>query len=320
MTRWSSCGTRAGCCPPTASASRSSSGAASTPAPAPALAVSLVEALTLSDALVDRLRDRLSLDPLAGVGERLAALRAAVERCLDQVTEGAGPAAPEISPDTGDPAAEDAVRAPAPADRRSRRAGRPGRRRRAGPSASSKPRWPVRARPHRTAARHRDLVRDRERASPARRRPRSPGGAAAGARRRAAPTGSLGAPRLAVPDVSNLGPVPETRRRAGGVRRAGLDRVAAAFAHAEAAYGAARWPSATSCGACCAATAPWPPAACRDEDGRRRPSPGRRHTTSCGRRRATSPPRRPRWPATSRPCGARPHRHDPPTTGRRRPE
>jgi hypothetical protein len=53
----------------------------------PGLAVSLVEALTLSDALALRLLGRLALDPLAGVGERLAVVRAAVERCRDQADD-----------------------------------------------------------------------------------------------------------------------------------------------------------------------------------------------------------------------------------------
>jgi hypothetical protein len=192
------------------------------------LSVSLVEALTLSDALAERLRDRLALDPLAGAGERLAAVRAAVERCRDQATD----------PRTGTPAAEATVRRLRErlddlADRAGRGADV------TGPLALLEVDV---ARAERdlivAAARHRDLVRDRESAAEA----------AALLEAREEPLRALAArcadkiapahvPRLAVPDVSNLGPVPETTAELD-VYRTRLGRVLDAFAHAEAAFAA----------------------------------------------------------------------------------
>jgi hypothetical protein len=188
------------------------------------LAVSLVEALTLSDALVGRLRDRLALDPLAGAGERLAALRAAVERCRDLATDRR----------SGDPAAEPGVvrlreRVDALAERAGRGADVTGPLTQLEGDTARAERDLIVA-----AARRRDLLRDRDRAVDLvavleAREPALRALAARCADKIADP------PRLAVPDVSNLGPVPETAAELDAYLGR-LDQVSAAFAYAEAAY------------------------------------------------------------------------------------
>jgi hypothetical protein len=194
--------------------------------PGAGLSVSMVEALVLSDALTGRLRDRLDLDPQAGVAERLAAVRAAVERCRDHATDR----------HSGDMAALPAVdRLRGRVDDVAARAGR-------GADVGG-PLGELEADVARTerdlivgAARRRDLVRDRERALDA--------VAELGARGEAARTLAArctdriaGAPRLAVPAVANLGPVPETQAELDAFE-ARLDRVAAALRRVEEAYGA----------------------------------------------------------------------------------
>jgi hypothetical protein len=191
------------------------------------LSVSLVEALTLSDALASRLRTRLALDPLAGVGERLAAVRAAVERSRDLIT------ANPTEHDASETAAVQALRR-----RVDDLAGRAARGADVeGPLAVLETDV---ARVERDlivgGARRRSVVRDRDEAL----------ALTASLEAREQPLRELAArchdkianaPRLAVPDVSKLGPVPTDR--------AGLDthvdrlhRVAAALTYAEDAYGA----------------------------------------------------------------------------------
>jgi hypothetical protein len=194
--------------------------------PGSGLAVSLVEALVLCDALTERLRDRLDLDPQAGVGERLAAVRATVERCRDRVTDRR----------EGDPSALPKVqRLRGRVDDLAAKAGRGADI--DGPlalleiDAAHAERDLIVA-----AARRRDLVRDHERAvvtveQLARR------GEAARALAARCTDRIAGAPRLAVPDVTRLGPVPETQPELDAFE-ARLDQVTAALTHVEEAYGA----------------------------------------------------------------------------------
>ena len=177
----------------------SSAAAGSTPVPAGALAVSLPEACRLSDALAASLRARLGLDPSeADLQARLRALRASVERVPR-------PRRPRTrqGPRRGRLGAR-----PARHPRRRRAGQGAARRRRRRPArAAGAGRRPRRARPHRRCL------------EPPRRRPRRGQGqgaalGAGGARRGAADLAArcvaqvAPAPRLAVPDVSALGPVP----------------------------------------------------------------------------------------------------------------
>jgi hypothetical protein len=194
--------------------------------PGAGLAVSLVEALVLSDALTERLRDRLDLDPRAGAGERLAAVRATVERCRDHATDR----------HSGDPAALPGIQRLR--DRLDELAARATR--------GADIEGPLRvlevdvARTERdlivAASRRRDLERDYERAVIAVDQLSRRGEAARALAARCSDR-IAGAPRLAVPDVTRLGPVPESQPALDEFE-ARLDRVAAALAQVEQAYGA----------------------------------------------------------------------------------
>jgi hypothetical protein len=188
------------------------------------LAVSLVEALVLSDALTERLRDRLDLDPRAGAGERLTAVRAAVERCRDLATDRASGDRGALLAVQGlrDRVDDLAARADRGADV-------------AGPLGALEADV---ARAERdlivAAARQRDLLRDRDRAA-ATIGVLAARGEAARALAARCTDRIAGAPRLAVPDATRLGAVPETQPELDAFER-DLDRVARALDRVEQAY------------------------------------------------------------------------------------
>ncbi len=210
------------------------------------VAVSLVEASRLCDALTGALRARLSLDPLAsGLAERVASLRAALERCREMVAESRSAAAARARQAAQDAAAAAASATPvdekaladlrADVDDLADRAGRGADV--AGPFAALEARI---ARAERdlivAAATRRDLVRDGERA---RTLVRELGERAVAleALARVCADKIAAPPRLAVPDVAVLGPVPGDRVGLDAFLGR-LDRVAAATAMAEKAYAA----------------------------------------------------------------------------------
>ena len=190
------------------------------------LAVSFVEACRLSDALTGQLRARLALDPAAAEApERLAAVRAELERCREM--------------DAG-PAADPAMRA---------RLDRLGTRlaeltRRAGMGADIT--GPLRELEGEAAVAERDLIvavaglrnlaRDRERARELVNGLLERGQSVRELARRCADR-IVAPPRLAVPDVSALGPVPEDRAQLTAYLGR-LDQVRRAMDLAEATYAA----------------------------------------------------------------------------------
>jgi hypothetical protein len=168
------------------------------------LAVSLVEACRLSDALAGQIRARLALDPnQAGLSDRVNALRAGLERCRDQIRREINP----YNPDAGRTAAARVERLSARLRDVVDSAGRGGDV--TGPLATLEM---DAARCERdlivAAAKRHDDVRDRERAVKLRAELQVRGRDVRALAERCLATVSP-APRLGVPDVESLGPVPD---------------------------------------------------------------------------------------------------------------
>jgi hypothetical protein len=190
-----------------------------------ALGVSLVEATRLCDSLTATLRARLSFDPMAGdVAGRITAVRAGLYRCSELVAQHRG-----IGADIA-----------GRVDVLQRRVAELGRRAQEGADVSG-PFALLEADAARlerdlivTAAGMADLARDRDAARAHRDRLEEREDALRLVAERCAAE-IAAPPRLAVPDLDALGPVPEDRA-ALDAYRAKLEQVAAAIAFAESAY------------------------------------------------------------------------------------
>lgn len=202
------------------------------------LAVSLIEACRLSDALAGQIRARLALDPnQAGLAERVNAVRAGLERCRDQIRREINP----YNPDAGRAAAARVERLSGRLRDVIDSAGRGGDV--TGPMATLEM---DAARCERDlivgAAKRHDDVRDRERAARLRADLEARGAEVRELAARCLATVSP-APRLGVPAVDSLGPVPagpgevdEYLARLGRVEQAlqyARDKFAAALAELE---------------------------------------------------------------------------------------
>jgi len=192
-----------------------------------ALGVSLVEATRLCDSLTATLRARLAFDPMAGdVAGRIAAVRAGLYRCAEVVKQHRG-----IGADVA-----------GRVDVLQRRVAELGRRAQEGADVSG-PFALLEADAARlerdlivAAAGMADLARDRDAARAQRDRLEEREDALRLVAERCAAE-IVAPPRLAVPDLDALGPVPE-ERAALDAYRAKLEQVAAAVAFAESAYAA----------------------------------------------------------------------------------
>jgi hypothetical protein len=189
--------------------------------------VSLVEATRLCDSLTATLRARLAFDPMAGdVAGRVAAVRAGLYRCTELVARHRG-----IGSDVA-----------ARVDVLQRRVAELGRRAAEGADVTG-PFGVLEADAARlerdlivAAAGMADLARDRDAARAQRDRLEAREDALRLVAERCAAE-IAAPPRLAVPDLDALGPVPE-ERAALDAYRARLEQVAAAIAFAESAYAA----------------------------------------------------------------------------------
>jgi hypothetical protein len=193
----------------------------------PGLALSLVEACRLSDALTAALRARLSFDPVAAdVAARIAATRASLQRSQEMLAD------PRAARPAQVPDVDGLRRRLSELAAKARQGGDV-----TGPFAVLEA---TTARAERdlivSAAQHHDLGRD-HRAALQRRRELVAEQEELQALVTRAVAEVTPTPRMAVPDVTRLGRVPQTRAELDAYRRR-LERVAAALAFAEAGYSA----------------------------------------------------------------------------------